>query len=110
MQEEAKTPEKNMSSDNVYAVLAYLWILCLIPVLMKKDDDFVRFHTRQGLALFIVEIAIGILAIIPFIGPIVYMLGYIICGALSIAGIVQVLRGNKWEMPLISDLSGKINL
>ncbi|MBD3295891.1 MAG: hypothetical protein GF392_00800 [Candidatus Omnitrophica bacterium] len=110
MQEEAKTREKGISPDNVYAVLAYLWILCLVPVLMKKEDDFVKFHTRQGLALFIVEIAIGILAIIPFIGPIIYLLGYILCGVLSIAGIVQVLRGNMWRMPLIGDLSRKLNI
>ena len=110
MEEEKKTQGKAVSSDNVYAILAYLWILCLIPVLMKKEDEFVKFHTRQGLMLFIVEIAVGIIAIIPFIGPLVYMVGYLICGVLSIIGIVQVLKGNKWNMPVIGEWADKINI
>ena len=60
MEEEKKvTTGASGSSENVYAILSYLWILCLIPVLMKKEDEFVKFHAKQGLMLFIVEVAAG---------------------------------------------------
>ncbi len=98
------------SGEQVYAILAYLWILCLVPVLMKKEDEFVRFHVRQGLVLFIVEVALGIIGILPFVGPLVYMLGMLVCGLVSVAGIVQVLKGNKWKMPVISDWANKIKI
>ena len=110
MEGENKTQGNIMQTENAYAILAYLWILCLIPVLMKKGDEFVKFHTRQGLMLFIVEIAIGIIAIIPLLGPLVYMIGYVLCGILSVIGIVQVLKGNKWKMPVIGDWAEKINI
>ena len=102
--------EQEKKTENVYAILAYLWILCLIPVLMKKEDEFVRFHARQGLMLFIVEVGIGILGIIPFLGQIIYLLGVLVCGILSLVGIVQVLMGNKWEMPVIGEWARKIKI
>ena len=107
MEQEKKMP---VSGDNVYAILSYLWILCLIPILMKKEEDFVRFHARQGLMLFIVEVAIGIIGIIPLLGPVVSKVGIVACGILSIVGIVQVLMGNKWKMPVIGDWAEKIKV
>jgi len=98
------------AGENVYAILAYLWVLCLIPVLVKKEDPFVRFHARQGLMLFIVEVGIVVIGIIPGLGPVVYKLGIFICGLLSLIGIVQVLMGNKWKMPVIGEWAEKINL
>ncbi len=114
MEEEKKPQEEssqpNQSSGNAYAILSYLWILCLIPLLMKKDDEFVLFHAKQGLMLFIVEVAIGIIGIIPFLGWLIVMLGTLACGILSIMGIIQVLMGNMWKMPVIGDWAEKITV
>jgi fumarate reductase subunit D len=111
MEEQKKTPQgKAVSGENAYAILAYLWILCLIPILMKKEDEFVKFHARQGLMLFIVEVGIAIIGIIPLLGPLVYMLGMLVCALLSLVGIVQVLMGNKWKMPVIGEWAEKINV
>ena len=112
MEEERKEQqvEASGSSENVYAVLSYLWILCLVPILMKKEDEFVRFHARQGLMLFIIEIAVAIIGIVPLLGPLVYVLGIFICGVLSVIGIIQVLMGNKWSIPVIGEWAEKIQL
>jgi len=111
MEENKKVKEgKSKSREVGYAVLAYLWILCLIPVLMKKDEEFVKFHSKQGLMLFIVEVGIGIIGIIPIIGQFIYVVGMFVCGILSLVGIVQVLLGRKWKMPIIGDWSEKITI
>ncbi len=105
--------EKKVSSaanDNMYAILSYLWILCLIPVLMKKDNEFVRFHAKQGLVLFIVEMAVAIIGIIPVLGSIIYVLGMLICGILSIIGIIQALMGKKWKIPVVNEWADKIEI
>jgi len=98
------------SGENAYAILSYLWILCLIPILMKKQGEFVRFHARQGLMLFVVEIGFFIIGIIPILGQLISMLGMLVCGVLSLIGIVQVLMGNKWRMPVIGEWSEKIKV
>ncbi len=113
MEEETKKDrngELGFDGNTMYAVLAYLWILCLVPVFLKKTDAFVRFHVRQGLMLFIVEVGIGIISIVPVFGGIIAVLGILICGILSLTGIVQVLMGNRWKMPVIGEWAEKINV
>jgi fumarate reductase subunit D len=101
----------NYTSEQLgYGVLSYLSIFCLVPILMKKEDDFIKFHAKQGLMLFIVEVAIGIIGIIPFLGGIILTLGVLLCGLVSLAGIVQVLMGNKWSIPVISEWSEKFKI
>lgn len=109
MEEKERTGKTN-SGENVYAILSYLWILCLVPILLKKEDEFVLFHSRQGLMLFIVEIAVVVVGIVPLIGPFVVKLGMLVCGILSLAGIIQVLMGSKKELPVIGEWAKKIKI
>src|SRR6478609_9853658 len=44
------------SDRTIMVVLAYLWILFLIPLLTKKDDPEVQWHAKNGLALLGAEI------------------------------------------------------
>jgi uncharacterized membrane protein len=97
-------------SGNLYAVLSYIWVLCLIPLLLKKDDEFAFFHAKQGLVLFIAEVAFSMISIIPILGWVVGPLGMLICGILALIGIIQVLMGNKWKMPVIGDWAEKITV
>lgn len=103
--------ENNYTSEQFgYGVLSYLSILCLIPIFTKKEDDFIKFHAKQGLMLFIIEAAAGIVSVIPIFGGLVVTLGVLVCGLLSLAGIVQVLMGNKWSMPVISEWAEKFKI
>ena len=110
MEGENKKKTSLSADENVYAILSYLWILCLVPVLMKKDNEFVKFHAKQGLVLFIVEMAVAIIGIIPLLGTVIYILGMLICGMISLIGIIQVLMGNKWKIPVISEWAEKIEI
>ena len=98
------------SEDTIYGVISYLWILCLIPILTKKKSEFIRFHSRQGFMLLIIEIALGVIGIIPLIGQITYTLGMVLCTVLSIVCIVQVLGGKKWAIPVIGKFVDKIRI
>lgn len=97
-----------ITKDNIYSILAYLWVLCLIPVLMKKDDVSVKFHARQGLMLFIIEVALGIIGIIPFLGVLVSRVGGLVCLVLSVMGIINVLKGKEWKIPYVGDWAEKM--
>ena len=91
-----------------YAILAYLWILCLVPLLLKKDNKFALFHAKQGLVLFIGELAVTLIGIIPIIGWMAFFVGTVLFGLLSLAGIVHVLIGDFWKMPIGGDIAEKI--
>lgn len=105
------------SSDHtIMCVLSYLGILCLIPLLTKKDDDFIQFHAKQGLALFIAWIALiiagVILGLMPFIGFLISMalsLVHIGMTILSIFAIIKAVNGEKWQIPVVSNIAAKLN-
>jgi hypothetical protein len=37
-------------------VLAYLWLLALIPLLLEEDDAEVRWHAKHGIVMTIAEV------------------------------------------------------
>ena len=101
--------DKEVLEGKPYAILAYLWILCLVPLILKKENKFALFHAKQGLVLFIGELAISFIAVIPILGWMILFLGTMLFGVLSLIGIVQVLVGNFWKMPVVGDIAEKIN-
>jgi fumarate reductase subunit D len=100
--------------DKIMLVLAYLGILSLIPFLTVKDSDYVKFHSRQGLALCIVWFGWGIagfiLAFIPIIGWLLSCGGHLGFLVMAIMGIVKALKPERWRMPVVAsvaDMLGK---
>ncbi len=112
MTEENSTKEGSTKegSTNAIAVLSYLGILLIIPLLVAKDNQFVKFHIKQGLVLLIAAIAISFIAWIPILGWLVGFIGWIVCLILAIMGIVNVLGGKKKQLPLIGKFADKFKI
>ena len=108
MSTELQKESQEVLEGKAYAILAYLWILCLVPLILKKDNKFALFHARQGLVLFIGELVMGLVGIIPVLGWLVAFFGTILFGVMSLVGIVQVLQGNFWKMPVAGDIAEKV--
>ncbi|MBL7069303.1 MAG: hypothetical protein ISS34_05550 [Candidatus Omnitrophica bacterium] len=112
----AKKNDKDANQDSqiedgkIFAVIGYLGILCLVPLLLKKNNKFALFHGKQGLVLFIGEVGASIITIIPILGQLIWILAVMVFGMLSLVGIVQSLMGNYWRMPVIGEIAEKISL
>ncbi len=104
------TKGKDDQKVEVMAIFSYLWILCLIPLLKKDKNDFTLFHARQGLVLFLAEIGVWVFGIVPIIGPLIGLLGFLACAALSIIGISQIIKGNEWKMPVLGEWAQKLKV
>jgi uncharacterized membrane protein len=102
--------DKEIQDAKIFAVIGYLSILCIIPLVLKKENKFALFHGKQGLVLFIIEVAAFIFMVIPFIGPILARIVFFLCGVASLWGIIQALLGNYTRIPLISELADKVTL
>lgn len=55
----AEFDSKDITDNKVMAVLAYIGILFLIPLLAAPNSRFARFHANQGLVLFLAEVVLG---------------------------------------------------
>ncbi len=100
-----KTDKKE--EKNIIAILSYIGILVLVPLLMEKKDEFVKFHAKQGLVLFIAEVITSFFTAIPligwFLGPVIWIFWII----LSVVGIINVLNGKRSPLPLIGGFANQ---
>ena len=90
---------QDIEKNKVMAVLAY--ILFFIPLLAAKDSKFARFHTNQGLVLFLGGIIASVVAVIPVIGWIVAPIAGLVITVLAVIGIINALNGKAKELPVI---------
>ncbi|MFA6525188.1 MAG: DUF4870 domain-containing protein [Patescibacteria group bacterium] len=97
---------KDIEDNKLIAALGYVWILCLIPLLLKRDSKFAQFHGKQGLVLFIVEIVGWLVYWIPLVGWLFAVLVLV----MAIIGFVKALSGEYWELPIVGSFAKKLNL
>jgi uncharacterized membrane protein len=45
---------------------------------------------------------------VPALGDLVFTLAFVVFGILSLIGIVKVLMGEKWEIPVIHEIAERI--
>lgn len=102
--------DPEVQEGKFFAAVGYLFVLCFVPLLLKKGNRFAQFHGKQGLVLFILELAASILKAIPALGDVVFTLAFVVLSILSLVGIVKVLMGEYWEMPVIQEVASKISL
>ncbi|HBR80792.1 MAG: hypothetical protein UX09_C0017G0009 [Candidatus Uhrbacteria bacterium GW2011_GWE2_45_35] len=101
---------KDIEENKLLAAIGYLGILCLIPLLAKKDSAFCQFHGKQGLVIFIVWIVLSFINILPFIGQIIWLLGSLVLAVLVVMGMIHALNGEEWEVPVLGQYAKQIKL
>lgn len=92
------------------ALLAYLPLLGLIPLFTKREDPFVLFHAKQGLVLFILGLSAMALDFVPLLGEMLSTVAFVVCGVFSAMGAIKAFLCEAWEMPVIYELSQKIEI
>lgn len=91
------------------AIMAYIPILCFVPLLSMKDNPEARFHARQGVLLFLVEL-VAVLFLFDTISDLVFKGILLVAAGLSVAGIVFAVQGKSYRLPFIGDLAEKSKL
>ena len=91
------------------AVMAYIPYLCFIPLLNMKHNEEARFHARQGVMLFLIEL-VAFLFLFERISQFVFTAVLIVAVAFSIAGIYFSLQGKNYRLPIVGDLADKSKL
>ena len=102
-------PQIHLPDDRFMATIGYLGILCLVPLILKKDSTFAQHHGKQGLVLLIAWIILWVSNVIPVLGQIVWMLGSIVLIILMILGMLNALQGRLWNMPVLGAFAKQIN-
>lgn len=91
------------TDPKVVAIVSYItiigWIVAL--VLNNPKSDFGSFHVRQSLGIFLLVFASGVVMIVPVIGWIAGVAGYILAFVMWILGLISAVQGEKKLVPLL---------
>ena len=100
-------------------VLAYLWLLAVIPLLVEKQDSEVQWHAKHGIVLMVAEL-IGLFAYMLLTSVVsfaAFSLGCILSLflvfawvgilALHVAAIIKGVNGGRLVIPGLSEYANR---
>lgn len=104
------------SSNTGVALISYLGLLVIIPLVTEyKNDQFVKFHIKQGLTLSIAAVIFGFASLfigfIPVIGFVWFFVSWLIWlgfFVLMILGIINAAGGKMKELPIIGGYANRV--
>jgi uncharacterized membrane protein len=103
---------QDVEKNKVFAILAYILILFLVPLLAAKDSRFARYHTNQGVVLFLFGAGASVVSTVIWIIPIIgWLIGCFLAFALpiwwlvmAVIGILNAAQGHEKPLPLIGHI------
>ena len=106
--------ESIIEEGKVWAIIGYIGILFLVPLLAKKDNKFAMYHAKQGLVLFIASIIVWVVAFvlmfIPVLGWIINFILWILMFVLWLMGIINAATGKYSPLPIIGKYAEKLKI
>jgi uncharacterized membrane protein len=107
------------SNRHVMIVLAYLWLLALIPLLLEKQDAEVQWHAKHGIVLMVAELVLLFLYImvtsivslatlgLGCVLTLFLVFGWVGLLAVHIAAILKGINGERLIIPGVSEYASR---
>ncbi len=111
------TNEEAVKQGTQIAWLSYLGLLVIVPILVAPDNDYVKFHIRQGIAILIFEagwifldIVLSFIPVIKYLAGILNFFAWIGFLVISIMGIINAVQGEWKKLPVVGDLGEQLKI
>lgn len=101
---DVSTEDEDVRQNKSICYLCYLGPLFLIPYLTRRDSDFVRYHSNQGLLLLLADVLCELCGIVPVLGGIIQLAGFVFVITGFFKGMYAVSEGIKKPLPLIGEI------
>jgi uncharacterized membrane protein len=100
-------------------VLAYLWLLALVPLLVEKEDKEVQWHAKHGIVLMVAEIVLWIVLSVlsmvvgmalPMVGCAFSLLFLVLWVGILIVHIMCIVKGvggGRFLIPGVSNYADR---
>lgn len=93
--------QKHSDLDRLFAAMSYVWVLFAIPYTLGYKKPFVFRHAQNGLALFIFELLLMAVGLVPVIGWAAAFVGWVFVCVCAVLGIGHAIAGQPWKLPLL---------
>lgn len=103
--------ELQSDESRLAAIMSYIPFLCFVPLvnINWRENEEARFHARQGIVLFLIEI-VAVVLLVDDLAKFVFKAVLVGAGALAAAGIYFALQGKRIRLPIISNIADKAKL
>ncbi len=109
------------TGERFLAVLGYVAILFIVPVRLRRDSMFVQFHARQGGVLFGIWLVLMVVLVVTLLlvqgvavaQTVVIALVFLATAwyiLFAVIGILKVMLGERYRMPLVADVALMLRL
>ncbi len=92
--------------QKLLALLSYLSILLFFPLNFIKGDEFVHYHAKQGVVMFVLAILIAFTFWIPVAGW-VFLLAYLV---IWFTGVLNALTGKSEPVPVVGKIAERLSI
>ena len=92
--------------SRLIALLSYLSILFLIPLNLYKKDEFIQYHAKQGVILFILAVVLTFTFWLPILAWVCWLAFLVIW----VTGIINVLSGKLEPVPVVGLIGERVPL
>ncbi len=101
-------------------VLAYLWLLAVVPLLLEKGDPEVQWHAKHGIVLMIAELIVlfGYIVMTSIVSlatlglgcvlSLFLVFGWVAILALHVVAILKGVNGGRLIIPGLSDYANRL--
>jgi len=102
------------SQNTGMAIMGTIPVLFFVPLLTEyKNEEFVKFHVKQGLVLLIYSIFVGLANVLFIEIPIIGWLAMIVLDTFGLVclliGILNAAQGQTQDLPLIGQFAHKFD-
>ncbi len=94
--------------SRLMAIMSYIGILCFVPLLRNKDDEFVNFHAKQGLVIWMWSVLAVFAMYLPGLGTWLFSFSALAVIILSAIGVVSAALNRAWKLPFIYSVATRI--
>jgi len=121
----SEPPQDKMArtEDKVFAALSYISVLFVIPLIVRGEDKYIKFHAKQGMVLFGAELVVWFVlflleslfvAFSPLrgFGVLTWLgaLSWIVFVVVSLLGVYYAWMGKRWKIFLLHRIADRIKI
>lgn len=101
---EYTAPDQDVEENKLLSALGYLGPMVLLPLILKPNSPFVRFHANQSIALLLFSILCSICGIVPFFGWMISTFGWVFTLVNVFKGFGNAMSGKMKKLPIVGDI------
>lgn len=95
-----------VSEGKTIAIIAYITLIGLLIAFvlnMEKKNSFANYHIRQALGIGLTGLVLGMINIIPILGWVVSIIGFIVLFIMWVMGLLSALNGTEKPVFLLGE-------